>query len=44
MSERSKRVDEIRGLSVRGLGPGLFTAWADPDDGWESNVSGEVAF
>ena len=44
MCERSKRVDEIRGLSVRGLGAGLFPAWADPDDGWESNVRGEAAF
>jgi hypothetical protein len=30
--------------SVRGLGAGLFPAWADPDYGWESNVSGEAAF
>ena len=30
--------------SVGGLGAGLFTAWADPDHGWESNVSGEAAF
>ncbi len=29
---------------VRGLGPGLFTAWADSDHGWESYVSGEAAF
>ena len=44
MCERSKRVDEIRGLSVRGLGTGLVSAWADPDYGWESDVSGEAAF
>ena len=30
--------------SVRGLGAGLVPAWADPDYGWESNVSGEAAF
>ena len=29
---------------VRSFGAGLFTAWADPDYGWESNVSGEAAF
>ena len=31
-------------LFSRSLGAGLFTAWADPDYGWESNVSGEAAF
>ena len=30
--------------SVRGLGAGLVSAWADADHGWESDVSGEAAF
>jgi len=30
--------------SVRGLGAGLVTAWADPDHDGESDVSGEAAF
>ena len=30
--------------SVCGLGAGLVMARADPDYGWESNVSGEAAF
>ena len=29
---------------ARGLGAGLFPAWADSDYGWEFNVSGEAAF
>jgi hypothetical protein len=29
---------------VGGLGAGLFTAWADPDHGWDSDVSGDAPF
>ena len=29
---------------VRSFGAGLFPAWADPDYGWESDVSGDAPF
>ena len=29
---------------VRSLGPGLVPSWADPDYGWESDVSGDAPF
>jgi hypothetical protein len=33
-----------KNLFVRSLGAGLVPAWADPDHGWKSDVSGEAAF